>query len=186
MSVELLKLTSASLPSTDKPVPRICKPAASTLPAQKFDDTIFSPLPTNEATEGTSVHCQIGSVVQEPPVFHQPANDPSFSPITVKATDNFALFGTPTSSSPGSYHEDASTEGQSSVQSILLSNTSSPNSIQVKILSSKLKEIPSPYGQTSRGKSDSPSGGYMQTPPRALGIPSSKKNYESKVLLSVL
>ena len=186
MSVELLKLTSASLPSSGKSVPRIYKPVASTLPTQKFDNTIFSPLPTNEAAEGTSVHCQIDSAPQEPPVLHHLATNPSFSPITVKASDNFALFGTPTTSSPASNHEEASTEGQSSVQSILSSNTSSPNSIQVKILSSKLKEIPSPHSQTNRDKCDSPSSAHIQTPPRALGILTSNKNCESKVLLSVL
>lgn len=177
MSVELLKLTSASLPSSGKPVPRICKPTASTLPVQKFDDTIFSPLPTNEAAEETCINCQIHSVAREPPLSHQPPTDPSSSPITVKASDNFALFGTPTTFSSASNHEGTSTEGQSSVQSILSSNTSTPNSIQVKILSSKLKEIPSPHSQTNQ---DKPSGASMQTPPRALGIPTSKKNYESK------
>ena len=180
MSVELLKLTSASLSSSGKPVPRICKPTASTLPVQKFDNAIFSPLPTNEAAEGTCVKCQNDFAAQEPPLFSQPPTDPSFSPITVKASDNFALFGTPTTLSPASSHEGVSTEGQSSVRSILSSNTSTPNSIQVKILSSKLKEIPSPHGKTNRDKCNSPSDACLQTPPRALGIPTSKKNYESR------
>jgi len=177
MSVELLKLTSASLPSSQKPVPRICKPVASTLPAEIFDDSTYSPLPTNKATKETSMHCQVDSIIQGP-VFQQPMSNPSCSPITVRASDNFPLFGTPTSSI-NSNHE----QNQNSMQSILSSNTSTPNSIRVKISSSKLKEIPSPHnGDDSNSLYDAD----MQTPPRALGIPASKKNYQSKVLHTVL
>lgn len=175
MSVELLKLTSAALPSSDKPVPRICKPAASTSPTKNFDDSIFSPLPMDKAAEETPVHCQVDAIAQEPPLEQLATNNPSFSPITVTASDNFALFGAPTSSPTSSNHEDVSSEGQSSLQSILSSNTSTP---QVKILSSKLKEIPPP---DNGDKCNSSYGADVQTPPRALGMPISKKNYESKV-----
>ena len=176
MSVELLKLTSAALPSSAKPVPRICKPAASISPIKKFDDSIFSPLPVNKTVEETSADSHIDSFVQEPV-----PQQISLSPITVKASDNFALFGTPASSPMGTIHEDVSIEDQSSVQSILSPNTSTPDSIRVKILSSKLKEIPSPHSQLNENNSSNGT-----TPPRALGIPISKRNYESKVLLTVL
>lgn len=171
MSVELLKLTSASLPSADKRVPRICKPAASTLPTKNLDDSIFSPLPVNEPVEGTSEHYQVDPIAQEPPFQQLTTNNPSLSPITVMASDNLVLFGTPTSlSSPSSNdHDDVSTT-QSIVQSIPSSNTSTPNSIRVKILSSKLKEIPSPHSQITGDKCNSPGGVTLQTPPRALGI----------------
>ena len=181
MSVELLKLTSAALPSSDKPVPRICKPAASISPIKKFDDSIFSPLPMNSTVEETSVHSHVDSVVQEPVPQQLVATNPSLSPITIKASDNFTLFGTPASSPTRTIHEDVSIEGQSSVQSILSPNTSTPDSIRVKILSSKLKEIPSPHSQLNENNSSN-----GPTPPRALGIPISKRNYESKVLLTVL
>lgn len=172
MSMELLKLTSASLPSSNKPVPKICKPAASTLPTRHFDDSIFSPLPSDSAPEEASAHCQVDTT-QEPVIQQLATNNPSFSPITVKASDNLALFGTP--SSPSSNHEDVSTEDQRSVHSIL---SSTPNSIRVKVLSSELKEIPSPCGQVNEGNSDPLD---MLTPPRALGIPISKKSCQSKV-----
>lgn len=171
MSVELLKLTAASLPSSDKPVPRIYKPAASISPIKKFDDSIFSPLPMNKTVEETSLHSHGDSFVQEPIPKQHLTTNPSLSPITVKASDNFALFGAASSSPTSTIHE-----GQSSVQSILSSNTSTPNSIQVKILSSKLKEIPSPHSQLSESNSS-----IGTTPPRALGIQTSKRNYESKV-----
>lgn len=175
MSVELLKLTSASLPSSDKPILKTCKPVVPTSPPEIFDDSIFSPLPTSKPAEETSIHSQVDNIAQEPTIQQRTAN-PSFSPITVVATDNYSLFGTPTPSSVSSNNESVSTEGQSSVQSIPSSNTSTPNSIQVKISSNKLKEIPSPHSQINEDKCSS-SPAHLQTPPRALGV---KKNYQSK------
>lgn len=132
----------------------------------------------NKPVEGTSEHYQVDPIAQEPPFQQLTTNNPSLSPITVMASDKLALFGTPTSlSSPSSNdHDDVSTT-QSTVQSIPSSNTSTPNSIRVKILSSKLKEIPSPHSQITGDKCNSPGGVTLQTPPRALGVSKSKKNH---------
>jgi len=171
MSVELLRLTSASLPSSAKHTPQIHKPVVPNVGT--FNSSIFSPLPKNDEFmlgHGSSQDTE--------------SRYPTSSPITIKARDTSStdLLGISVQSSPISNHEETSSR---SVQLTLLTtssiNTSTPGSVRVKISPNKLMEIPSPIPNRTKSSDNA----AAQTPPRALGIPTSKLDKESNVVLIV-
>jgi len=163
-------LTSASLPSSAKHVPQIHKPVVPNVGT--YSSSIFSPLPKNDKFmlgDGATQH-----------------RHPTSSPITIKAHDTSTnLFGTCVQSSPTSVHEETSSIDSKTMQSTFLTNssinTSTPGSVRVKISPNKLKEIPSPIPNKTKSSDIA----AAQTPPRALGIPASKLDKESNVILIV-
>ncbi|XP_065920993.1 serine-rich adhesin for platelets-like isoform X2 [Dysidea avara] len=165
MSVELLRLTSASLPLSAKQAHKPVIPNVGT-----FHSSIFSPLPKNDASNEFALR-DGGSHMTE-------NKHPTSSPITIKACDTSTdLFGISAQSSPISSHDGTPSRDSRSIQSTLLtgSDTSTPGSIRVKISPNKLMEIPSPIPN----KTKSPDNAAAQTPPRALGIPTNMMDKES-------
>ena len=165
MSMELLRLTSASLPSSA--TPHINKPVVPNVGT--LNSSIFSPLP-----QSTDDNC--GSWDQKMTENQRPTS----SPITIKARDaSIDLFSASAQSSLVS----SPSRDSRSIQSSLLTctNTSTPGSVRVKISPNKLMEIPSPIPN----KTKSSDGTAVQTPPRALGIPTNRPDKESNLVLIV-